>query len=118
MSDFYEHLIDFFTPDEAKRAEDLEVEEDVDLWDLFQCWLWGEKYDHSATKSKKQVNPDSDDSEENTFKEHKRKDDVGEEEEEEEEETEEVGLFGNIFKVIGDILSDDGKSRQHGSRGR
>ena len=122
LNDLYESFVDFFTPDEAKRAEDLQVEEDVDLWDLFQCWLWGEKYDHSATSSK-QTNHESDNPEDKSFKAHKRKADVEEndeegEEDEEEEETGNAGILSSAFSVIRDILRDDGKSREHSTRGR
>ena len=120
FSDLYESVIDFFTPDEAKKADDLEVEEDVDLWDLFQCWLWGEKNIHSTTNSKKQDSAGGNNPGDNSFKSHKRKEgeDDGEGEEEEEEDEGDVGVFARVFNLIRDILQDDGKSRQHGSRGR
>ena len=119
LNDLYESFVDFFTPDKAKRAEDLQVEEDVDLWELFQCWLWGEKYDHSATSSK-QTNHDSDNPEGKSFKAHKRKAEVEEndEEGEEDEETGNAGILSSAFSVIRDILRDDGKSREHSTRGR
>ena len=96
------------------------MEEEIDLWELFQCWLWGEKLelhdddnDH-VTDAKHAAG--------NSFKAHKRKltsaDEAMPETTEYERDESSSGFMGSVWKKLVEILQDDGKARKHSSRGR
>ena len=91
----YDYILDYFTVDEDAEEKEFDLDEDLDLWDVFRSWLWGEEIDNNDenehVKSGKH-NPGT------SFKAHKRK-----------AEEEDLGFFGNLVSGIVDILRDDKK---------
>lgn len=110
--------MDYFTDVEERDESEMNVDEDVDLWELFQCWLWGDKPVSGKRAGDAKHNPG------NSHKAHKRKDgdddggDDGADEGDDDDDDDDVGFIGNIMNKLSDILSDDGKMPKRGSRGR
>ena len=115
---YYNNIVDYFTDFEEKDEDDLKVDEDIDLWELFQCWLWGEKLE---TRDDNDHVTDAKHGDGSGFKAHKRKpmavDDDGDDDADDADDKD-VSFLGSVLNKLAEILQDDGKARKHSSRGR